>query len=90
MQFLLINPDVMLYHNEPILKNGEIIGYLSSGAYGHTLGGAVGLGYIDCEPGESDEDLLSAKYCIEVEGVIEKASTSLKPMYDPLNKKIRI
>jgi len=34
--------------------------------------------------------LLSAKYCIEVEGVIEKASTSLKPMYDPLNKKIRI
>ena len=39
MQFLLTNPDVMLYHNEPILKNGEIIGYLSSGAYGHTLGG---------------------------------------------------
>ena len=89
MQFLLINPDVMLYHNEPILKNGEIIGYLSSGAYGHTLGGAVGLGYIDCKPGESDEDLLSAEYCIEVEGVIEKASVSIKPMYDPLNKKIR-
>ena len=89
MQFLLTNPDVMLYHNEPILKNGEIIGYLSSGAYGHTLGGAVGLGYIDCQPGESDEDLLSAEYSIEVEGVIEKASVSLRPMYDPLNKKIR-
>ena len=89
MQFLLINPDVMLYHNEPILKNGEIIGYLTSGAYGHTLGGAVGLGYIDSKPGESDEDLLSAEYSIEVEGVIEKASVSIKPMYDPLNKKIR-
>ena len=89
MQFLLTNPDVMLYHNEPILKNGEIIGYLSSGAYGHTLGGAVGLGYIDCLPNETDEDILSAEYTLEVEGVIEKASVSLSPMYDPLNKKIR-
>jgi len=34
--------------------------------------------------------LLSAEYCIEVEGVIEKASVSLKPMYDPSSKKIRI
>jgi 4-methylaminobutanoate oxidase (formaldehyde-forming) len=90
MQFLLTNPDVMLYHNEPILKNGEIIGYLSSGAYGHTLGGAVGLGYIDCLSNETEEDILNAEYTIEVEGVIEKASVSLKPMYDPLNKKIRI
>jgi 4-methylaminobutanoate oxidase (formaldehyde-forming) len=89
MQFLLTNPDVMLYHNEPILKNGEIIGYLSSGAYGHTLGGAVGLGYIDCLSNETEEDILNAEYTIEVEGVIEKASVSLKPMYDPLNKKIR-
>ena len=89
MQFLLMNPNVMLYHNEPILKNGEIIGYLSSGAYGHILGGAVGLGYIGCEPGESDEDLLSAEYSIEVEGAIEECKVSLKPMYDPLNEKIR-
>jgi 4-methylaminobutanoate oxidase (formaldehyde-forming) len=90
MQFLLKDPDVMLYHNEPILKNGEIIGYLSSGAYGHTLGGAVGLGYIGCKPDESEKNLLSAEYCIEVEGVIEKASASLRPMYDPLNEKIRV
>ena len=86
-QYSLLNETAN--RNEPIVKNGEIIGYLSSGAYGHTLGGAVGLGYIDCEPGESDKDLLSAEYSIEVEGVIEKASVSIKPMYDPLNKKIR-
>lgn len=89
MQFLLVNPDLMLYHNEPILKNGEIVGHLSSGAYSHTLGGAVGLGYVKCSINESDESILSAEYTIEVEGVIEKASYSLKPMYDPTNKKIR-
>lgn len=89
MQFLLANPDLMLYHNEPILKNGEIIGHLSSGSYSHTLGGAVGLGYVKCLPNQSDKEIMSADYAIEVEGVIEKASYSLRPMYDPLNKKIR-
>ena len=90
MQFLLNNPDLMLYHNEPILKNGDIIGYLSSGAYSHTLGGAIGLGYVSCSPNENHDDILNAEYSIEVEGVIEKAKASLKPMYDPLNKKIRV
>ena len=89
MQFLLSNPELMLYHNEPILKNGDIVGYLTSGTYSHTLGGAVGLGYVTCLPNESHEDILNAEYSIEVEGVVEKAKASLKPMYDPLNKKIR-
>jgi len=90
MQFLLSNPELMLYHNEPILKNGDIVGYLTSGTYSHTLGGAVGLGYVTCLPNESHEDILNAEYSIEVEGVIEKAKASLKPMYDPLNKTIRV
>jgi len=89
MQFLLSNPELMLYHNEPIFKNGDIVGYLTSGTYSHTLEGAVGLGYVACLPNESHEDILNAEYSIEVEGVIEKAKASLKPMYDPLNKKIR-
>ncbi len=50
----------------------------------------IGLGYIGCKPDESEKNLLSAEYCIEVEGVIEKASASLRPMYDPLNEKIRV
>lgn len=90
MQFLLTNPEAMLYHNEPILRNGKTVGYLSSGAYGHALGGAVGLGYVDCEPNQSGEDVLKDHFEIEVEGVIEQASVSLIPMFDPQNKKIRI
>ena len=89
MQFLLSDPKLMLYHNEPILKNGEIVGHLTSGTFSHTLGGAVGLGYVTCLPNESHEDILSAEYTIEVEGVVEKASASLRSMYDPSNKKIR-
>ena len=49
VQFRLTDPEPLLYHNEPILRDGEIVGYLSSGAYGHTLGGAMGMGYVPCE-----------------------------------------
>jgi 4-methylaminobutanoate oxidase (formaldehyde-forming) len=48
VQFLLQDPNAMLYHHEPILRNGATVGYLTSGNYGHTLGGSVGLGYVRC------------------------------------------
>ena len=39
-------PRPMLYHNEPIYRDGERVGFVTSGMYGHTLGGAVALGYV--------------------------------------------
>jgi len=90
MQFLLVNPELMLYHNEPILKNGKIVGHLTSGTFSHTLGGAVGLGYVPCKLNEDHEDILAAEYTLEVEGKIEKCKVSIKPMYDPLNERIRV
>ena len=48
VQFQLKDPEPLLYHNEPILRDGEIVGYLSSGAYGHHLGAAIGMGYVPC------------------------------------------
>ncbi|MEM9637967.1 MAG: FAD-dependent oxidoreductase, partial [Pseudomonadota bacterium] len=41
LQFKLTDPEPLLYHNEPIMRNGEIVGYLASGAYGHSLGAAM-------------------------------------------------
>jgi len=45
VQFKLTDPEPLLYHNEPILRDGKIVGYLTSGNYGHHLGAAIGLGY---------------------------------------------
>ena len=33
VQFKLTDPEPLLYHNEPILRDGEIVGYLSSGVF---------------------------------------------------------
>ena len=49
LQFKLNDPTKMIYHNEPIIRENKIVGYLTSGNYGHTLGGCVGLGYVDCK-----------------------------------------
>ena len=82
VQFLLQDPEPLVYHNEPILRDGQIVGYLSSGAYGHHLGAAVGMGYVPCT-GETGEQLLSSTFEIDVAGTRVRATASLRPLYDP-------
>jgi 4-methylaminobutanoate oxidase (formaldehyde-forming) len=88
VQFKLTDAEPLLFHNEPILRDGEYVGYLSSGNYGHTLGGAIGLGYVPCE-GEKAADVLASTYEIDVCGVKVKAEASLKPMYDPKSERVK-
>ncbi len=89
LQFVLNDGEPLLYHNEPILRDGELVGYLSSGSYGHTLGAAVGLGYVPCK-GETVADVLASNYEIDVAGVRVKATPSMKPLYDPKSERVKI
>ncbi len=89
VQFRLTDPEPLLYHNEPIVRDGKIVGYLSSGAYGHALGGAMGLGYVPCK-GESAADVLGSSYEIDVAGTRVKAEASLRPMYDPKSERVKV
>ena len=82
LQFKLMDPEPLLYHNEPVIRDGKIVGFLSSGSYGHHLGGAIGLGYVPCA-GETIADILASTYEIDVAGTRVNAEVSLKPMYDP-------
>ena len=88
LQFQLKDPEPLLYHNEPICRDGEIVGYLSSGAYGHHLGAAIGLGYVPCA-GESAADVLASSFEIDVAGTRVAATASLKPLYDPKSERAR-
>ncbi len=89
VQFCLTEPEPLLFHNEPILRDGAIVGQITSGNYGHALGGAVGLGYVPCRPDESAEELLAARYEIDVAGRIVAARASLAPLYDPSGARLR-
>jgi glycine cleavage system T protein len=88
LQFRLLDPAAMVYHNEPVLRDGVIVGYLTSGNYGHALGGAIGLGYVPCE-NEGIDQVLASDYQIEIAGRRVAAAVSLRPMYDPKAARVR-
>ena len=89
VQFRLKDPEPLLFHNEAIVRDGKIVGTITSGNYGHHLGGAIGLGYVPCE-GESEADVLASSYEIEIAGERFAAEASLKPMYDPKAERVRM
>ena len=86
LQFRLLDPIPLLYHNEPIWRDDDLVGHVTSGAYGHTLGGAIGLGYVDTAKAPSPAE---GGFRIEVAGKRIPAEVSSVPMYDPGNKRIR-
>jgi len=89
LQFRLKDPEPFLFHAEPICRDGEVLGYITSGNYGHLLGGAIGMGYVPCK-GESAAEVLASSYEIEVAGTRVAAEASLKPMYDPKAERVKV
>ena len=89
VQFALEDPGPLVYHNEPIWRDGRVNGYVSSGSYGHTLGRAVALGYVRNEDGVDAAFVNAGRYEIEVAGVRIAARASLQPRYDPKSARMR-
>jgi len=89
VQFRLKDPEPLLFHNEAIVQDGSIVGPVTSGNYGHFLGGAIGLGYVPAR-GRTDEEILASRYEIEVAGQRHEAVASLAPMHDPKSERVRI
>ena len=90
VQLRLTDPGPLLYHNEPIIRDGAIAGYVTSGGYGHHLGASVGLGFVTCRPSETDADVLNSTYLVEVAGTAHEAQVSLTSFYDPASKRMRL
>ena len=88
VQFRLTDPAPLLFHNEALVRDGKIIGPVTSGNYGHFLGGAIGMGYVPCR-GQSEAEVLASRYEIEVAGVRHEAVASLVPMHDPKSERVR-
>jgi 4-methylaminobutanoate oxidase (formaldehyde-forming) len=89
VQFVLKDPEAMLYHHEPILRDGETVGFLTSGNYGHTLGGSVGLGYVRSKERVDADFLSAASWEIDVAGERVPATPSLRAQYDPRGERVK-
>lgn len=89
LQFLLQDPEPLLYGNECIYLNGTEVGHLQVGGYGHSLGGAVGIGFVGIEEPLKASIVNEGVWEVEVAGVRMKATASLKPLFDPDMEKVK-
>ncbi len=88
-QVFVNDPEPLLYHAEIITRNGKNAGYVRSGSYCFTLGGAVGLFMIEAGEPIDETYIAQGKWEINIAGSIYPATVSLKPLYDPENEKIK-
>ncbi len=79
----------LLYHEEPILRDGVIVGSIKSGAFGHRLGRSLGMGYVECPQGVSGDWLSEGRWEVEVACERHPVQVQLGPWYDPKNERIR-
>lgn len=86
--FVVEDPEPVLWGSEPIYRNGRAVGYTTSGSYGHTLGGAIGMGYISDNGGLNAEFIKAGTYEIDISGRRYPAKAYLRAPYDPDRKRI--
>jgi glycine cleavage system aminomethyltransferase T/glycine/D-amino acid oxidase-like deaminating enzyme len=93
VQILVTDPEPLMFHAEVVRCNDRPCGYLRAASYGHTLGGAVGLAMIDAAalPGGiiDPATIAAARWDVEIAGARYPAKASLRPLYDPDNRRIK-
>jgi 4-methylaminobutanoate oxidase (formaldehyde-forming) len=90
VQFAMKDPMKNLYHNEPIWRNGEIVGHITSGMFGHAIGKSIGMGYVENHHGLVDKAfVMDGTYEIEVAGERFAAEAQLDPFYDPKSERVK-
>src|SRR5260221_3874020 len=79
----------LLYHEEPILRDGKIVGSIRSGAWGHRLERSIGIGYVSCEARVTPQWLDAGHWQVEVAGAQHAAQVQLRPWYDPAGERVK-
>jgi 4-methylaminobutanoate oxidase (formaldehyde-forming) len=87
--FTLDDAEAVLVGRETILRDGQPVGYLTSGGYGYTIGKSVGYGYVRHEAGVTEDFLHSGRYELVVANEVYPAKIGLRPFYDPENARVK-
>jgi 4-methylaminobutanoate oxidase (formaldehyde-forming) len=90
VQFAMEDPALLLYHNEPIYRDGKHVGLVTSANYGHTLNAAIGMGYVTNEAGIDADFVKTGKFEIAIAGTRHAARASLRPMADPSGARMKV
>jgi len=88
MIFVLEDAGPMLWGSEPIYRDGRPVGYTTSGSYGHSVGGAVAMGYVNHPAGAASDFFKTGRFEINISGQRFPTRAHLRSPYDPGRKRI--
>lgn len=80
VQFRLRDADRILYHDEPIFRDGTLVGRTTSGMFSHTFGACLAMGYVENREGVTADWLARGRFEIEA-GDPVPAEASLRAFY---------
>ena len=89
VSFSVDKKDVVLLGRETIFRNGEQVGWLTSGGFGYTVNKPIGLGYISNDGGVSREFVEQGEYELEVAGERVPVNVHWRAIYDPASEKVK-
>jgi 4-methylaminobutanoate oxidase (formaldehyde-forming) len=84
-----VDPGVVLLGRETIYRDGERVGWLTSGGFGYTVGRSIGMGYVRNPAGVDTDWVLAGSYELEVATERVAAEVTLSPLYDPINARVK-
>jgi len=87
--FTLADSEPLLLGDEPIYRDGVLVGRITSGAYGHTLGRSVGMGYVTHADGVDAGFVRAGRWELEIAMERVPAAAHLEPPYDPTSARVR-
>ncbi|MCJ8298879.1 MAG: FAD-dependent oxidoreductase, partial [Pseudomonadales bacterium] len=87
--FTVKDPDVILLGRESIYRNGQLVGYLTSGGWGYTVEANIGYGYVRNQEGVDVEYLKSGEYELEIACERVACEIHLAPLYDPTMARVK-
>jgi 4-methylaminobutanoate oxidase (formaldehyde-forming) len=90
VQLRLLDPEPLLYHAEPVLRDGEVVGYVRAASYGWTLGASVGLAFVTAHEKVTKDWLEAGTWEVDIAGERHAAEVSLRSMYDPTSARVRV
>lgn len=79
----------LLYHNEPVWRDGVLVGRTTSAMYGHTVGASIALATLACPEGVSPAWVAAGRFEVEIARRRFPARASLRPFHDPAGARIR-
>ena len=85
---LVEDAEADLFGNEPVLADGGWTGYVRAAAFGHTLGGPVGLAQVSCPDGVTADWLAGQRFRVRSGAGDLPARLQIAPFYDPRRERI--